>query len=354
MFLKNCWYVAGWSHEIVENALLARRILGEPLVLFRLENGTVTALVDRCPHRLAPLSKGRLENHHLRCMYHGLLFDGTGRCVEIPAQDRIGTYLKARSFPVIERDKYVWIWMGDAALADPSKIPDAHWQDDPGWRYKPGYIHYPGASFQLVMDNLLDLSHLGFVHENTLGGGRASGEVRANVETFDWGVRVARKYGNVPVPAFVKAFIAFDGLCDRWQIYDWRIAGNMFVMSSGVAPAGTGALEGHIVPETCVLQSVQSLTPETERSTHYFYMQAHNFKLDDPTIAEELHRQLGIAFAEDKAIIEAQQKVIDEFPNEPFGGIAADFAANQGRALSQRMLDAERVAPVQAIERTGA
>jgi phenylpropionate dioxygenase-like ring-hydroxylating dioxygenase large terminal subunit len=354
MFLKNCWYVAAWSHEIGETNLLARRILGEPLVLFRLENGTVTALVDRCPHRHAPLSKGRLENHQLRCMYHGLLFDGTGRCVEIPAQDRIGGYLKARSFPVIERDKYIWIWMGEAALADPSKIPDAHWQDDAEWRYKPGYIHYPSASYQLIMDNLLDFSHLGFVHENTLGGGRASAEVNAAIEKFDWGLRITRKYGNVPQPGFVKAFIAFEGLCDRWQIYEWRIAGNMLIMNSGLAPAGSGALDGHIVPQACVLQSVQSLTPETERSTHYFYMQAHESKANNPAIADELHRQLGIAFAEDKAIIEAQQKVIDEFPNEPFGGIAADFALNQGRALLQRMLDAERGVSAQAVERADA
>jgi phenylpropionate dioxygenase-like ring-hydroxylating dioxygenase large terminal subunit len=354
MFLKNCWYVAAWSHEIGETNLLARRLLGEPLVLFRLENGAVTALVDRCPHRHAPLSKGRLENHRLRCMYHGLLFDGTGRCIEIPAQDRIGGYLKTRSFPVIERDKYIWIWMGDAALADPSKIPDAHWQDDSAWRYKPGYIHYPSASYQLIMDNLLDFSHLGFVHENTLGGGRASAEVNAVIEKFDWGLRITRKYGNVPQPGFVKAFIAFEGLCDRWQIYEWRIAGNMLIMNSGLAPAGSGALDGHIVPQACVLQSVQSLTPETERSTHYFYMQAHESKSNNPTIAGELHHQLGIAFAEDKAIIEAQQKVIDEFPNEPFGGIAADFAVNQGRALLQRMLEAERGLSQQAVERAGA
>lgn len=353
MFLKNCWYVAAWAHEIGADTILARRILGEPIVLFRLENGGLTALVDRCPHRLAPLSKGRLENHHLRCMYHGLVFDGTGRCIEVPGQERIGGYLKARSFPVIERDKYAWIWMGDAALADPSKIPDAHWQDDAGWRYKPGYIHYPDASYQLIMDNLLDFSHLGFVHENTLGGGRASGEVRANVETFDWGLRITRRYGNVPIPAFVKAFIAFDGFCDRWQIYEWRIAGNMLIMNSGLAPAGTGALDGHIVPESCVLQSVQSLTPESERSTHYFYMQAHESKIAHPTAADELHRQLGIAFAEDKAMIEAQQKVIEEFPDEPFGGIAADFAVNQGRNLLQRMIEAERGGPVAGAQRSG-
>jgi phenylpropionate dioxygenase-like ring-hydroxylating dioxygenase large terminal subunit len=332
--LRNTWYVAAWSHEIAPGGLLARRILGEALVLWRGPDGAPVAQIDRCPHRLAPLSAGRVEDGRLRCMYHGLLFDPAGRCVEVPAQDHISPNLKLKTWPVIERDSLVWIWMGDEALADPALIPDAHWLDDPHWRAIPG-------NYLLVIDNLLDFSHLGFVHENTLGGGRVSAEIKPVIERFDWGLRISRFYRSTPLAPYLKRLAKFDGPVDRWQIYDFRLAGNVLSMDFGSAPAGQGVLEGARPPEALVFHTVQALTPETETSTHYFWAAANGFALDDPSVTQEIHHQTGVAFAEDHAIIQAQAAVVTEHPHERMVAIAADAAVNQGRAMLARMLQAE-------------
>src|SRR5450631_545616 len=161
-FLKNTWYVTAWSHEVGADTMLARTIAGVPLLLWRDHAGPVAALEDRCCHRAAPLSKGRREGDRIRCMYHGLLFDATGRCIEIPSQDFIPPAARVRAFPIVERFKWIWVWMGDPHKADPTLIPDTHYLDDPGWRGIPDHMHY-AANYLLVTDNLLDFSHLSYV-----------------------------------------------------------------------------------------------------------------------------------------------------------------------------------------------
>jgi phenylpropionate dioxygenase-like ring-hydroxylating dioxygenase large terminal subunit len=341
LFLKNVWYVGAWSHEVAADKIFPRTLLSQGVVFWRKADGEVVAMADHCPHRWAPLSAGRREGDAIRCMYHGLLFDGRGACIDVPGADQIPPGLTVQTYPVVERDNYIWIWMGDPALADLATIPALPEQADPAWRYQPGYLHYEKAGYLLIMDNLLDFSHLGFVHENTLGGGRHSAEVRSQIERFDWGLRITRKYGNVPIAPFIKNIVKFKGPTDRWQIYDWRIAGNQLVMSSGSAPAGTGALEGHYVPEACRFHSVQSLTPETESSTHYFWMLAHRFDEDVERITAEIARQNMLAFMEDKFIIEAQQAVLARHPDARMAGIPADAALNQGRWLLNRMIERE-------------
>jgi len=339
--LRNTWYVAAWAQEIAPGQLLARRILDEALVFWRDAGGAPVVAADRCPHRLAPLSAGRLEGHNLRCMYHGLLFDPSGRCVDVPGQEHISPNLKLKSYPVVERDKLVWIWMGDEALADAELIPDAHWLDDPQWRALPGYLHYDQANYLLIIDNLLDFSHLGFVHENTLGGGRVSAEVKPDIERFDWGLRISRLYANTPLAPYLKGLAKFDGPVDRWQIYDFHLAGNLLSMDFGSGPAGQGCLEGKRPPAALVFHTVQALTPETETSTHYFWAAANGFALDDISVTREIHKQTEIAFAEDHHIIQAQARTLAEHPHERMIAIAADAAVNQGRAMLARMLQAE-------------
>src|SRR5215469_11599016 len=157
MFIKNCWYVAGWASEVPQDTFFSRTLLSIPVVLWRKqEDGKVIAFEDRCCHRGAPLSKGRREGDCVRCMYHGLKFDATGACVEVPGQDRIPPRMKVKSFPVVERHKWLWIWMGDPAKADPSLIPDTRWLDDPAWASLEGYTHYE-TNYILIADNLLDL-----------------------------------------------------------------------------------------------------------------------------------------------------------------------------------------------------
>ncbi len=168
MFLRNAWYAAIWSKELRERPI-ARTIIGQKLVLFRGASGRPAALADRCCHRAAPLSKGEVVGDSLRCGYHGLRFDHAGRCVEVPIQEQIPKGAQVPSYPAIERQNVLWVWMGDAARADPARIPDLPWLDSPDWTTTPGYLHVE-ANAQLLVDNLLDFTHVPYVHPGTLAG----------------------------------------------------------------------------------------------------------------------------------------------------------------------------------------
>jgi phenylpropionate dioxygenase-like ring-hydroxylating dioxygenase large terminal subunit len=134
VFLRNSWYVAAWDRE-VSRTPLARMLLGEPVLLYRRQDGTPVALEDRCCHRHLPLSKGRLEGDDVRCGYHGLRFDASGRCVEIPGQASIPPQARVRAFPLIERYHWIWIWMGEPTAADPARVPNWWWADHPQWAF---------------------------------------------------------------------------------------------------------------------------------------------------------------------------------------------------------------------------
>ena len=166
MFLKNAWYVAAGAAEVGQ-APLGRVILNEPIVLYRADSGAV-AFEDRCCHRRAPLSKGRVEGNALRCGYHGLLFNPAGECIEVPGQSRVPRSARVRVYPICEKHRWIWIWMGDPAQADPALIPDLHHNDAPGWKATGGHL-VVSADYRYLVDNLMDLSHLAFVHANSIG-----------------------------------------------------------------------------------------------------------------------------------------------------------------------------------------
>jgi vanillate O-demethylase monooxygenase subunit len=349
-FLKNTWYVAAWSHEVAADGMLARTITRVPLLLWRDGSGRVVALEDRCCHRAAPLSKGRREGDNVRCMYHGLLFDPSGKCIEIPSQDFIPPAAKVRAYPVVERSKWIWIWMGDADRADPALIPDTHVLDDAGWRGKPGYMHYD-ANYLLITDNLLDFSHLSYVHETTLGGKSSYAAIRPKVTRGERGVRVERwLLDEAPAP-FLGNLKTWPGNVDRWNIYDVVLPG-VLLMDSGSAPAGTGAPEGNRV-DAAEFFGCQAVTPETERTTHYFFQQSHSFALDDPSVTESLTRSVLAGFDEDRDIILAQQRILDLAPDAPMLAMRMDTALASFRALIDKAIAAEQAgAPVTASPRT--
>ena len=153
MFLKNCWYVGAWDHELIDGKLLSRVLLNEHVLLYRGESGKIVAMNDRCPHRGALLSQGRLEGDAVRCMYHGIKFDGAGKCLQIPGQKMIPPKMRVRTYPVHEIGHLLWIWLGDPEKADVSKIVDLPYMTDPNWTGLPGYMHYD-ASYLLIVDNL--------------------------------------------------------------------------------------------------------------------------------------------------------------------------------------------------------
>jgi phenylpropionate dioxygenase-like ring-hydroxylating dioxygenase large terminal subunit len=338
-FIREAWYVAAWDHDIAPDALFPRTVLGQPLVFFRTSDGGLAALDDRCCHRAAPLSIGRKEGDAVRCLYHGLKFDAGGRCVEMPGQDRIPPQACVRRYPVVQRDRFVWVWMGDPARADPATIPSFFWHDSSDWRMKPGYIHYR-AHYQLVVDNLLDFAHLSYVHPNTLGTARVA-QVRATVESIDGGLRITRWALDDEMPPNHRRVARFQGSVDRWQIYEWHPPA-MMRMDAGSAPAGTGAPEGRIVPEAMRFRHTFVQTPETLTTTHYFFCQARAFALDDAAMTEAIFEDVATAFAEDRAMIEAQQRILDTSPGFRPVATPHDQALNMARYILRQRLAAER------------
>jgi phenylpropionate dioxygenase-like ring-hydroxylating dioxygenase large terminal subunit len=340
-FLMNSWYVAAWDHELIDGKLLARTILDQPVLLYKGDSGRAVALDNRCCHRGAMLSKGRLEGDDVRCMYHGLKFDPSGKCIQIPGQDTVPAKLGVRSYPVVERDHIVWIWPGDQALADPSLIIDIPYLRSPEWRGVPDYMHYD-ADYRLIVDNLSDFAHLAFVHAKTLGGSEeyAFKTKPVSVERLENGFKVERWHMNANPPPFHRKVTRDDGLIDRRNIGLMYVPG-IFFLESLFAPAGSGAEKGDF-SQARQYRNCQFFTPETPRSTHFFWNYLHDYSLDDPTVGLSLHDSMVQGFLEDKAIIEGQQKVLDADPDFRMHPIASDAALAHFRRTLEKRIEAER------------
>lgn len=338
LFLKECWYVAGWSHE-VGDGLLARTILGTPICLFRDDAGGIAALEDRCAHRGAPLSMGRREGGGLRCMYHGVRFSASGQCADIPGQSRLPPTMCVRAFPVVERHRWIWIWMGDPSKADANAIPDAWPLGHPQWPYKPGYYHYR-APHMLICDNLLDFSHLAYLHPTTLGGTENIAREAPRMQLMDNGIHIERwLLGDVPAP-FHTRLARFDGPVDRWHFYDFLVPG-VLIMHSGVQATETGT-PPHPRPGALEFRSCQAITPETDSSSHYFYANPRNFAQDDERVTEQIYQNVQTAFEEDRIMIEAQSQRLSQAGTPTMTPILADAGLTQFRRLMVRRLQQEQ------------
>ena len=341
IFLKNCWYVAAWDHELLDGKKLARTILEKPIVLYRGESGRYIALDDRCCHRGAPLSMGRVEGDCIRCMYHGMKFDENGICVQIPGQDRIPKTMKVASYPVEERSHLIWIWLGDPALADPDLIVDYGPLTDPAWRGLPAYLHYD-ANWLLIVDNLSDFAHLAFVHTNSLGGSEeyAYETKPVEIERLENGFRVERWHKDAESPPYHKRVIPDkDAKIDRRNIAEMLVPG-IFLMETMFAPAGSGAGDGNL-EDVRQYRNCQYMTPETRSTTHFFWNYLHNFDVHDPNIAISLKDSLFEGFYEDKEIIEAQQILLDSDPDFRLRALEADVALAHFRNVLKTKIKAE-------------
>ena len=203
-FLRNCWYMAAWLDELPAEGGLARTFLDEPVFLFRDDAGAAHALLDRCPHRFAPLSRGKIEGDAVVCAYHGLAFDGSGACLRNPHGPVLRS-LAVRSYPVAEAHRALWIWMGDKVRADLPAIPELSFLSAaPETAFNRGYVHGAG-NYQLYVDNILDLSHTDYLHPTTLGGGVDYANARKGCRKtgrrdYDYLARVRRR-ADAPVQA---------------------------------------------------------------------------------------------------------------------------------------------------------
>tara|TARA_R110000824_G_scaffold336_5_gene2045 strand:+ start:1574 stop:2689 length:1116 start_codon:yes stop_codon:yes gene_type:complete len=350
IFIENTWYAAAWESEVADNdGCMARTICETPLVIYKTDDDRYVALDDRCCHRAAPLSIGRVEGKCIRCMYHGLLYDPSGKVIEIPGQTHIAPSMKVRSYPLCSKGGMLWLWMGDPELANEDDIHDfAPLSQPEKWRgfEKRAYMHYD-ANWLLIVDNLSDFSHVAFVHTTTLGGSEdyAYNTIPENIEKLDDGFSMERwDKGSVAAPFHAKV-IPHDEVknkLDRCNITSMHIPG-IFLMETIFAPAGWDAKKND--RSSCrEYRNCQFMTPETRNTTHFFWDYLHGFDLDKPFISESLEKSLLEGFMEDKVFIEEQQKLLEESPDFVPRVLEADEAFIHFRRQWERRLKAENEA----------
>lgn len=336
-YLRNRWYVACWTEDLTTDPL-ARMFLGDPVVLYRGENGAPVALEDRCCHRSAPLSRGKIERNDIRCGYHGLLFDPSGACVSIPGQSQIPPGARVQSYPVLEKWGAVWIWPGAPNASDPALVPNLFWLDDPGWTPAPGYINIK-ADYRLLIDNLLDLTHVSYLHRTTLAGDDIEAVTPVNTERKGDTVTVERWIMNVSPPPLYTRASGIGGIVDRWQLIQWEAPANVY-FDIGCARSGSGAPDGDR-SQGVSMWSTHLITPETETSTHYHFSFTRNYALDDPDVTEILRGGARSAFLEDLEVLEVQQRIISSRENQPSIDLNIDNAPLQARRILSELIAAE-------------
>jgi phenylpropionate dioxygenase-like ring-hydroxylating dioxygenase large terminal subunit len=335
-FPLNAWYAAAWDVDI-RHALFPRTICGKHVVMYRQSNGSVCALEDACWHRLVPLSKGRLDGDMVVCGYHGLKYNAQGRCTYMPSLETINPSACVRSYRVVERHRFVWLWMGDPALADPALVPDMHWNDDPAWAGDGKTIHVK-CDYRLVVDNLMDLTHETFVHGSSIGN-RAVAEAPFETTHGERTATVTRWMRDIEPPPFWRAQLGKPGLVDRWQIIRFEAPATIAI-DVGVAPAGTGAPDGDRSQGVNGFV-LNTITPETASTCHYFWAFVRNYRTTEQRLTTEIREGVSRIFHEDEIILEAQQRAMDENPGREFYNLNIDAGAMWARRLIDRMVAAE-------------
>lgn len=345
-FAKNGWYCAAFTSEIGQ-ALLARRILGQPILMTRDADGRVRAMGDRCPHRFAPLHQGEREDDTIECPYHGLKFDLGGRCIHNPhGERRIPEAARVPTFPVEERDGVVWIWPGDPALANPAAIVDLQLVDRGDRVPVEGHLTMP-VDYRLILDNLMDLSHAAYIHAGTLSPSRAKRNSR--YEADDDSIRVKTVMNDVPTPSSQR--LCFDP--DRGDYHsdiEW--------VFPGILRQRLAMTEVNADPDAgYVTRNAHLITPETEHSTHYFWIHTRNRMIDDMGADERARTILTNAFVnEDEPMIRACQDYMDGvefFSLQPLY-LETDYAGTRCRRILQKRIAAEaggaKVEQLQAVQ----
>lgn len=302
MFLKNCWYVAAWSKDI-DRELKAETFLDNNIVFYRQEDGQPVALENACPHRKLPLSDGKLIGDTVECGYHGLTFDCFGSCVAAPTQpNAIPRRARVRSYPVIDRYRLLWIWMGDPEKADPELIfPIENFYNE-DWGLTDGGVMDIDCNYLWVCDNLLDPSHVAWVHVSSFAGA-GTDEEPLNLEKTDRGVIVSRWIENKPPSPYYEKLVSFDGLCDRLQHYEMCMPA-IGLNKSIYTPTGTGGYGKPHVNKTFINISYNFMTPITADKTRYFWFQHRNGDPKNKEVSEYMNAGARMAFVEDKDVLE--------------------------------------------------
>jgi vanillate O-demethylase monooxygenase subunit len=347
MFAKNAWYVAATPDEIAGRPL-GRTICNEKIVFWRGEDNRVAAVEDFCPHRGAPLSLGRVCGGQLVCGYHGLAMGCEGKTVSMPGQ-RVQGFPKIRAYPVVEKYGFIWVWPGDAEQADEAQIHPLEWADSPEWAYGGG-LYRIACDYRLMVDNLMDLTHETYVHTTSIGQ-KEIDETPVTTKVEGDHVITSRFMQNVSAPPFWQANLRAAGLpddqpVDRWQVCHFHAPSHVMI-EVGVALAGRGGKQAAAGDKVSSIV-VDFLTPETDTSMWYFWGMARNFKPQDATLTAQIRDGQGKVFAEDTAMLEAQQRNLGAHPGRRLLMLNIDAGGVQARRIIDRLVAREQPARLAA------
>ena len=337
MYLTNAWYVAAWDNE-VKSSPVRRTILGADIVLFRDTRKRVHALPDSCPHRRLPLSMGKVNGDTIECGYHGMRFAGSGQCIAVPGQDKIPAAAHLRSFPIHEKWNLLWIWMGDPQSADPADIIDVPHYDDDSWAINRGPAMDVACHYQLMTDNLLDPSHVSYVHGTSLGNADTVG-IPVKTEAGKDRVIVQRWILDHALAPFFANRVKFSGNADRLQHYELRMP-SLAVIKDVIAPTGSGAPQGHLHEKVWLLDSYNFITPVDDNSCRYYWFQLRNYDVGNDAESIALTTDFIAAFNEDLVVLAAVQKGMKAQPSQV--DLATDRGSNLARRMLKQMITAEQ------------
>jgi vanillate O-demethylase monooxygenase subunit len=341
MFPKNTWYVACMPDEI-DGKPLGRQICGEKMVFFRGPEGKVAAVEDFCPHRGAPLSLGTVKDGQLTCGYHGLVMGHEGKAISMPGQ-RVGGFPCLRNYPAVERYGFIWVWPGDAKLADDKLIHHLDWAVNPEWAYGGGLYHI-NCEYRLMIDNLMDLTHETYVHSSSIGQ-KEIDEAPVNTKIEGEEVVTSRFMENIMPPPFWQMALRGNGLADdvpvdRWQICRFTAPSHVLI-EVGVAHAGKGGYNADPKYKASSIV-VDFITPETETSHWYFWGMARNFKPDDAALTATIREGQGKIFSEDMEMLELQQKNLLANPQRKLLMLNIDAGGVQSRKILDKIMAQEQ------------
>ena len=331
-FVRNTWYVAAWSHEVTRDPV-ARVVCEQPIALYRTQDGTAVGLADRCAHRGYPLSAGRVIEDSIECGYHGFAFGCDGICTRVPAQSTIPARAKVRTYPLHEKDGWIWVWPGDPEQADVAKIPDTHWMNDPAWATVTHSYRFECRA-DLVHDNLLDLTHESFLHRTTVGDDYIY-EHGITVEVDGTTVTVDRLMPGVEAPPLYAATMGVDGLYDRFHATEFSVP-NHHTLHSGITGRGRPREEGYLI------KVLNGITPIDEHTCWYYYAFCRNFGIENTAATEDLRLGLATVLDEDAEALRLQELALQARPvSEHDVLIAQDAGVAKARRVMTQLLAAE-------------
>lgn len=340
---RNQWYIAAWSSELGREPF-ERWILNEPIAFYRTQDGRAVALQGRCPHRHFPLGKSRVVGDNIECAYHGLTFDPTGACVRIPSQSKTLAACAVHAYPVIEKWRWLWIWPGDPALADPSLIPDHDTigLSDPAFQSESD-VYYPvPGRYMLMHDNLLDLTHLGFLHQSTIGSDGLGTAPEERTAGRGW-IRSRRTLPDTKCPILFANVFGYEGRVER----SFGLTFHFPCLHEGFdefrRPRGDDGQPGE---ELGTIRVYHGVTPGRRHDAHYFFAFSRNFARDDDAFGKGMLEGIRVTLDEDMSATREIESLLTDLGDAPREILLrSDAHCVQGRRLFEEAIRGEHTDP---------